>query len=283
MTPRTLTRTMLAPALCAALAGCAGLGSWDHPRGWNDKVELPEPKPSRPLKENEHLVHSGDTVYSIAFRNNLDYRELARWNEIGKDYLIYPGQILRLTAPPPPPMPKVQTDEIESEGMDMSHETEKARPITGDSPPPVETATITPMPGEIVEPAGFAWTWPTNGTVSRGYAPGEGAKGLDFTGSIGQPVFAAAPGRVVYSGNALKGYGELIIIKHDDVHLSAYGYNRKRYVDEGDVVTVGQVIGEMGLGPENKPLLHFEIRERGRPTDPAALLPARGATKRASN
>ena len=86
-------------------------------------------------------------------------------------------------------------------------------------------------------------------------------------------MFAAAPGKVVYSGNALKGYGELIIIKHDERYLSAYGYNQRRYVVEGDIVTAGQPIGELGLGPENKPLLHFEIRERGQPVNPEKYLP----------
>ena len=91
-------------------------------------------------------------------------------------------------------------------------------------------------------------------------------------------MFAAAPGRVVYSGNALKGYGELIIIKHNDTYLSAYSYNRRRTVREGDVVTAGQPIGELGMGPENKPFLHFEIRERGQPVDPMRFLPRRETT-----
>jgi lipoprotein NlpD len=138
------------------------------------------------------------------------------------------------------------------------------------TPPPTA-----PAAGPAEYPSGFTWQWPTAGSILRRYAPGEGAKGIDFTGNLGQPVFAAAPGRVVYSGNALKGYGELIIIKHDEVHLSAYGYNRKRYVVEGDVVTTGQPIGELGMGPESKPLLHFEIRERGKPVNPATYLPAR--------
>jgi lipoprotein NlpD len=263
------------------LAGCAGMGSWSDGR-----LHGNDPRPTREIGDDEHFVRSGDTVYSIAFRNSLDFRELAKWNGIGSNYLIYPGQILRLTppsgtasaAPPSPPSPprKVVAADADPRGLKMTPELDKPRTVSampaqpGDSVP-----ALTPLPGEIVDPTGFEWTWPTTAPVTKGYAPGDGAKGLDFTGNIGQPVFAAAPGRVVYSGNALKGYGELIIIKHDDIHLSAYGYNRKRYVDEGDVVTVGQVIGEMGVGPENKPLLHFEIRERGKPTDPAALLPAK--------
>jgi lipoprotein NlpD len=113
--------------------------------------------------------------------------------------------------------------------------------------------------------------------VVRGFDPSGGSKGLDFAGSIGQNVVAAAPGKVVYSGAALKGYGELVIIKHDDLRLSAYGYNRSRLVEEGDMVRGGQKIAELGLGPENKPILHFEIRERGQPVNPATYLPAKGA------
>jgi lipoprotein NlpD len=124
----------------------------------------------------------------------------------------------------------------------------------------------------------YRWQWPTNGTVVRGYNPGAGSKGLDFSGSVGQAVVAAAPGKVVYSGSALKGYGELIIVKHDDLHLSAYGYNRTRLVNEGDMVRGGQPIAELGLGPENRPILHFEIRERGQPVDPASYLPAKTAS-----
>lgn len=126
----------------------------------------------------------------------------------------------------------------------------------------------------------FEWRWPLNGSVSRNYAPAAGNKGLDFTGVLGMPVLAAAPGKVVYSGNALKGYGELIIIKHDDTYLSAYAYNRRRLVKEGDVVTGGQPIAELGLGPQNKPLLHFEIRANGKPVNPLDYLPSQDRPSR---
>ncbi|HUP92100.1 MAG TPA: peptidoglycan DD-metalloendopeptidase family protein [Solimonas sp.] len=316
-----MKRILAIAVLAQLLQGCASLLAWDERATPASRkaadAEAVEARPARPLAANEHFVKRGDTVYSIAFRNSLDFRELARWNKIGSDYLIFPGEILRLTAPPVPPPAPIHTDDIESQGMPMDHELPRAHAIQPDSPPPEDppegdgtpaaadvagaagaavaaagataaTAAISssvpntlanpikPLPGEIVDPTGFEWTWPTNGVVSRGYAPADGAKGLDFSGNLGQPVFAAGPGRVVYSGNALKGYGELIIIKHDDIHLSAYGYNRKRHVKEGDIVTTGQPIGEMGLGPENKPLLHFEIRERGKATNPVKLLPARG-------
>jgi lipoprotein NlpD len=258
----------------AALNGCAGMLSWDSgERGTRDiglqgqrpppeqplaraPERKPEPprnfpvaEPAAPLGSGQYRVQSGDTLYSIAFRNNLDFRELARWNGIGNDYRIVVGQVLNLSAPragstPPPPAAKPAGVEVPA-----------------------------PMPAL---PAGFEWTWPTRGTVTRGFAPAQGSKGIYIAGEIGQPVFAAAPGRVVYSGNALKGYGELIIIKHDEIHLTAYGYNRRRHVVEGDIVTSGQPIGELGLGPESKPLLHFELRAKGKPVDPAKYLPKPG-------
>lgn len=260
--------------LACGLSGCAGMLSWEEaqrgkhdmglqgkgksPAATSQKPEASVPSPDQfppaeaeaPVGPGEYRVQRGDTLYSIAFRNNVDFRELARWNGIGRDYRISVNQVLRLTPPPKgtiiPPAP----------------------PVTAPSSPLPSVAA--PMPAL---PQGFEWTWPTRGKAIRGFSPGAGTKGMDIAGELGQPVFAAGPGRVVYSGNALKGYGELIIIKHDEVHLSAYGYNRRRFVAEGDIVTSGQPIGELGLGPESKPLLHFELRARGKPVDPAAYLP----------
>ncbi|HVT34777.1 MAG TPA: peptidoglycan DD-metalloendopeptidase family protein, partial [Nevskiaceae bacterium] len=204
-------------------------------------------------------------------------------------YRIVPGQVLRLSAPPPSasahtesgsaaptplPPPVAATHAPVPVPVESATVSPTATAVAS-AAPPVEASTVD-TPVEL--PAGFQWQWPTAGSVLHAYAPASGAKGLDFTGNIGQPVLAAAPGRVVYSGNALKGYGELIIIKHDEQHLSAYGYNRKRYVNEGDFVTAGQPIGELGLGPENKPLLHFEIRERGKPVNPSQYLPPRASS-----
>ena len=154
-----------------------------------------------------------------------------------------------------------------------------AETAAASAPAPVvsDSAASSAVPQAAIN-SGFEWFWPTTGTILKTYAPQAGFKGLDFGGNFGQPVFAAAPGRVVYSGNALKGYGELIIIKHNDTYLSAYSYNRTRMVKEGDVVTAGQPIGELGMGPENKPFLHFEIRERGQPVDPMRFLPKRETT-----
>lgn len=207
---------------------------------------VPKPRPAITANESEYTVKPGDTLYSIAFRNQMDFRELANLNGIGSDYRISVGQRLKLRGT-------------------AAQNTVQKEAAPSVSKPVITESTV----------AKFDWLWPTTGKIDREYAPQSGFKGVDFTGNLGQPVFAAAPGRVVYSGNALKGYGELIIIKHSDVFLSAYGYNRKRHVIEGDVVTAGQPIGELGLGPENKPLLHFEIREHGQPINPADYLPKR--------
>jgi lipoprotein NlpD len=275
--------SLLTLSLAAGLSGCAGMANWSEQSAEERAYSLPpspprpsETLPQRPVGPRDHLVKKGDTVYSIAFRNQLDYRELARWNNIGSDYLIYTGQVLRLT--PPGDLPASGT-KLASQGVDLNETgrpqalSTRPTPIVGAAMPAPTSVTAPAQP--FPAPAAGAWRWPTQGTVARTFNPDAGSRGIDLTGNVGQPVIAAAGGKVVYSGSALKGYGELVIIKHDELHLSAYGYNRRRLVNDGDVVTAGQQIAELGMGPENKPILHFEIRERGRPIDPAKLLPGR--------
>ncbi|MGQ0621181.1 MAG: peptidoglycan DD-metalloendopeptidase family protein [Panacagrimonas sp.] len=307
------TRWVATLSCCAALAGCANWLTWDPPP--EQKVQNQpeaEPTPERPVGPNDYMVRRGDTVYSIAFRGNLDYRELARWNDIGRDYLIRPGQVLRLRAPPPTQL--VHGDIVSTPTQFEEPPAAAPTPLTSEvppstappprpgdrrrskrtplppavAPPPIPApviATLPPpanaAPPPITSESGgpYTWQWPTQGLVVRGYDPASGSKGLDFSGRVGQPVVAAAPGKVVYSGAALKGYGELIIIKHDELRLSAYGYNRTRLVEEGQMVAGGQEIAELGTGPENKPVLHFEIRERGQPVNPVPYLPARDKQK----
>ncbi|MCC2656996.1 MAG: LysM peptidoglycan-binding protein [Panacagrimonas sp.] len=336
---------LLVAALCAS--GCQNMLSWDEPpqrqSANQSAVRIAAPEP--PVGPQEYRVRPGDTMYSIAFRNSLDFRELARWNGIGSDYLIRPGQVLRLAQPPRPaliegdivshpddttPAPSTRPMALPAEGLGVPPPPlppvasrgrggvapspgPRPKPIAlptesmGTPPPPLgmggsmpappppspygstpggASVAIAPPPAPVLPPppitsesgGPYRWQWPTQGVVVRGYNPGAGSKGLDFSGSLGQSVVAAAPGKVVYSGSALKGYGELIIIKHDDLRLSAYGYNRTRLVNEGDMVRGGQPIAELGLGPENRPILHFEIRERGQPVDPVPYLPARTAS-----
>lgn len=268
-----------AGVLALWLSGCAGLASWGPP-AQREQTAPAVVIDTTPVGANEYRVRPGDTLYSIAFRHQVDFRELAQWNGIPNVDLIHPNQVLRLVPPsvvkPVPP----ENGDVATAGMTLPPPVLKPQPLPpvalGSSPPAATPpAARAPAPTPVVPPASGGWTWPTNGVVTGGYAPARGQKGLEFSGRVGQPVVAASAGKVVYSGNALKGYGELIIIKHDEVFLSAYGYNRTRLVKEGDTVQAGQPIAEMGEGPERKPMLHFEIRERGKPVNPVTYLPAK--------
>lgn len=202
-----------------------------------------------------HIVRSGETLFTIAWRYGKDHRDLARWNELGDGSLIYPGQLIKLYPPPG--------------GRD------RAEPRAN---PGERTAARTPtreLPQLPSEPPP-AWAWPTAGRVAVefGERPGTGT-GVLIGGETGQPVRAAAAGRVVYSGSGLIGYGQLIIVKHNDTYLSAYGHNASLLVQEGETVGQGQRIATMGDGPGREPRLHFEIRQNGKPVDPRQFLPSR--------
>lgn len=276
---KTIGTRVITLGLALMATGCAALLSWSPPA---ERVQVETTTPMvvlPPVAADEYRVQQGDTLYSIAFRNQVDFRELAQWNALANPELIYPGQVLRLkpaaTVKPVAP----ENGNVATAAVALPPPVGAPQPLppvalgspasTSPQPPPAVAASVPPPP------VTGRWTWPTDGIVARGYSPTQGSKGLEFTGRRGQPVVAASAGKVVYSGNALKGYGELIIIKHDEVFLSAYGYNRTRLVKEGDSVRAGQPIAEMGEGPERKPLLHFEIRERGKPVNPVKFLPAK--------
>src|SRR5690606_27429846 len=142
------------------------------------------------------------------------------------------------------------------------------------APPPARPpAAPQPTVGTVAQPA---WRWPVEGRAVRGFGSADGiGSGIAITGRVGEPVRAAAPGRVVYAGGGLIGYGQLVIIKHNDAYLSAYGHNRRLLVEQGESVQRGQTIAEMGFGPERQPQLHFEIRRNGTPIDPLRELPRR--------
>jgi lipoprotein NlpD len=212
-------------------------------------VSCGEPKRSIPAS---YTVRPGDTLYSIAWRHNLDYHVLARWNNLPPDYRIEVGQVLSLRPRP-----------------DSTYRAER--------PPPAASArrrTIVPRvlpPGEAVA----QWVWPADGNSQIVRHVATESQGLLIAGVEGSTVRAAAPGKVVYTGSGLLGFGNLVIIRHTNVFLSAYGHNRSVIVKEGDAVSLGQPIGEMGLGPGQKPALYFEIRFNGQPVDPLSYLPGR--------
>jgi len=198
-------------------------------------------------RPEQHIVRKGETLHSIAWRYGKDPADVARWNRLGDGSLIYPGQVIRLT-PPSGASPRAASTGAQSR---------QSLPSIPSQPPP-------------------AWAWPTRGRISVefGGKPGSGT-GVLIDGRTGQAVVAAASGRVVYAGGGLIGYGQLIILKHNDTYLSAYGHNAKLLVKEGQAVRKGQQIATMGEGPERKPRLHFEIRRNGEPVNPRQYLPAR--------
>ncbi|HET6631190.1 MAG TPA: peptidoglycan DD-metalloendopeptidase family protein [Rhodanobacteraceae bacterium] len=253
------------------------------------------------------IVQKGDSLYAIAMRHNLDWRDLAQWNGITPPYILQPGMRVRLTKPPgfKPPPPSAPEEDAELTTQPLVATTVEgpgaaaatSAPGAAASPPPSTSppaapspAAATPAPGVAPSTpasgaipklparsvAGIRWSWPAEGKVMQGYAAGDPTRqGIDIAGHRGAPVRAAADGVVVYSGNGLVGYGELIIVKHSDAFLSAYGHNDKRLVHEGDHVRAGQQIAEMGSSGTSQVELHFEIRKQGKPVDPTAFLPAR--------
>jgi len=240
-------------------------------------VREPSRSPARPVSSPRYgattVVQRGDTLYSLATRNGISVLDLAAWNTVPPPYTIYPGQRLRLYPQGPGPKASVAT---------VSRPPVQAAPKPGGATTPKPTSATTavtqrPVPTPpVTADSGFAWRWPADGALIGRFVTGDPTRqGVDIGGRAGDPVRAAANGTVVYSGSGLVGYGELIIIKHSDTWLSAYGHNRKRLVNEGEVVKAGEAIAEMGRTGAAREMLHFEIRYNGRPVDPLSYLPAR--------
>ena len=219
------------------------------------------PKVSTPRPGASVVVQRGDNLYRLAVNNGISPMDLALWNGISPPYTIYPGQRLRL---------------YPSSGAAASRPA--ARPASPSAQrPPVRPTQAPPQPA-APPPATSAitWRWPTDGQILNRFVSGQPTRqGIDITGKSGQAVRAAADGVVVYSGSGLVGYGELVIVKHDEQWLSAYGHNRTRLVSEGARVKAGQQIAEMGSTGAAREMLHFEIRYNGKPVDPLSYLPRR--------
>ncbi len=190
-----------------------------------------------------YTVKAGDTLYSIATRNGVDLQSLARLNNIDKNFRIYPGQVLRLS---------------KNAAVPASRTSQAA------------TSPVTRAP--VLPPNNIKWSWPASSNSFAATTRPNGGVGLVINGRALQDIRAAASGRVVYTGSGLLGYGQLIIIKHDEAFLSAYGHNEVVLVREGEQVSAGQKIATMGNGPTGAAMLYFEIRVNGQPVDPLALL-----------
>ncbi|BAN50236.1 peptidoglycan DD-metalloendopeptidase family protein [Metapseudomonas resinovorans] len=238
----------------------------------------------QPVTSGQYRVQRGDTLYSIAFRFGWDWKALAARNGIPPPYVIRPGQIIRFDGQPgqarPTAVASAPVATVPKSGSSVSSrppvpaqqpsvrpQPQVAQPVA--SPPPASTNASIPR-------SSAGWVWPANGPlIGRFSSNGSLNKGIDIAGELGQPVLAASDGSVVYAGSGLRGYGELVIIKHSDTYVSAYGHNRRLLVREGQQVKVGQTIAEMGSTGTDRVKLHFEIRRQGKPVDPLQYLPRR--------
>jgi len=322
-------------ALSLLLAACVSPRSsvvFEPAAGTQGRTVAPAPVARAAAPGGSYRVVKGDTLYSIAFRNGVDFRDLASWNGIAAPYTIWPGQTLKLsasgaaapaashavvaTSPKPAANPPARTPagagfETVPANPAATAETPAPAPAapvkpapataTVSAPAPASTAvtvvpvagapatahtaaaaaTPPPAPPQAVAPgatrasAGINWRWPADGSLGKRFQSGDAIPGIEILGKSGDPIRAAADGVVVYSGNGLVGYGELVIIKHNDSFLSAYGHNRKRLVKEGQRVSAGQQIAEMGSTGTTRNELEFQIRKDGNPVDPLGYLPLR--------
>ena len=226
----------------------------------------------QPASTGQYVVQRGDTLYSIAFRFGWDWKTLAARNGIPAPYVIRSGQIIRFGSSSAVAQTRSSAPVTRSAPavLVITQVQAPAKPIQNQAPArPVAVVTTPP-------PSTAGWGWPAKGAViGRFSSNGSLNKGIDIAGELGEPVFAASDGAVVYAGSGLRGYGELIIIKHSDTYVSAYGHNRRLLVREGQQVKVGQSIAEMGSTGTDRVKLHFEIRRQGKPVDPLQYLPRR--------
>jgi lipoprotein NlpD len=228
------------------------------------RAAAPASKPApAAAAEGTYIVKKGDTLYSIALEHGADYREVAAWNRLTDPTRINVGQVLRVT---PPEESRVQV------GRAKLPERGEARPL--DLPPPQQTQTKpAPQPASKPEAPAADFVWPAKGKVIAVFAEPR-RKGIDIDGKLGDPVIAAAAGRVTYTGSGIPGLGKLVVIKHDNGFITVYAHNRDILVKEQQSVRRGQKIAEVGSTDADRPKLHFQIRKGSAAVDPIRYLPA---------
>jgi lipoprotein NlpD len=282
-------RSIVPALLLAMLCGCASHvnAPIDSRNNQQSRAVKTTSKPSSSVTNNNspeyYMVQGGDTLYSIAWQLGMNYRELASINGIRSPYTIYKGQ--RLHARPTARRPAAKPAAMQPRPVITGSPAPAAAPATSVAKPapaalPAATPATVSTPTRTASQTATApaydgkWVWPTRGRVlTRFQTSGPGKQGIDIGGHADQPVKAAANGKVVYAGSGLVGYGRLIIVKHNENLLSAYGHNNKLLVDEGEHVAAGQMIAKMGSSGTNRNELYFEIRKNGKPTDPMRYLP----------
>ncbi len=226
-----------------------------------------------------HVVQSGETLAKIAWQHRVDQRDLVAWNGLPDPDKLRVGQRLRLVPPPgfKTAAARAPAQSPPSSTPRASSSTPQPTPTRNTTPRPTTTSPTNSAPPRTPAPAAVAltWAWPTDGRIVAAFGATNGiSSGVAIAGREGQPVRAAAAGRVVYAGGGLIGYGQLVIIKHSETFLSAYGYNSNLLVTQGQDVPRGATIALMGQGPERQPRLHFEIRRNGVPVDPLLFVKA---------
>ncbi len=268
----------------------------------------PAPVVARP---GYYIVKPGDTLIRIGLEHGQNYRDIAAWNNLENPNLIEVGQELRVRPPETvAPARPASTTVVPNDGVKrepkggkqpyseaawaqaQKPEAAPAKPVPAVpvADPKPEVAKPDPKPeakSEVKPPKpeprpednkggdeNLEWAWPAQGKIIASFSD-TSSKGIDLGGKLGDPVFAAAGGKVVYAGTGLRGYGKLVIVKHDSNYLSAYAHNQNLLVKEGQAVSKGQRIAELGDTDSDKPKLHFEIRRQGKPVDPSKYLPSR--------
>ena len=283
----TLYPPLLVYITLTLLVGCAGRSAPAPVVLLDSQVE----SGSEEYTASTYEVRPGDTLFAVAWFTGNDYQDIAKFNEISEPYTIFPGQKLRLTAPvskpsptkrsnvttnrstdpTSPPIAKRVIDPPKSQAYVEREQDVKAQNNTDvkKSSGIVKKTTPKTFPDKVAK-----WIWPAEGKLVGTFSKAEsGNKGIDIAGERGSKVVAAASGKVVYSGNALRGYGRLVIIKHTDTFLSAYAYNETILVKEREWVYAGQKIATMGSSGTDSVKLHFEVRYRGKSLNPLRYLP----------
>jgi lipoprotein NlpD len=278
-----MTRAVLCMLMAAVLAGCAGqqggapvvdrtgrsVPPAKAPGAPTAQPGSQEPAPAPVGTAGTYTVKRGDTLYSIALEHGVDYRELAQWNALEDPSRLKVGQVLRLQGE------QVQALKPGLGGAIIGRVEQKpveSRPLEGGSVVSGAPAPMASAPAAAA-PADAAFVWPAKGKVIAGFSEPR-SKGIDIDGRLGDPVVAAAAGRVTYIGNGIPGLGKLVVIKHDNGFITVYAHNRDILVKEQQSVTRGQKIAELGSSDADRPKLHFQIRKGSAAVDPMRYLPA---------
>ena len=217
-----------------------------------------------------YQVKPGDTMFAIAWRFGWDYKKLAKANAINSPYTIYVGQVIYFNEINDNSAIKAPVEKgAVKKPVVIAKETPKKQPSSAS-----KKVDKSPILKAYKGSKSVNWSWPLRGKLIQVFANKAGASnGIDLSSSLGKPVKAASSGIIVYSGSGIQGYGKLVVVKHNDTFLSAYAYNSRILVEEGAIVSAGQVIAEVGKGPQLDPRLHFEIRKNGKPVNPLRYLP----------